>query len=317
MKYLWRIVQVLVVTCLVFAVAGFVATWAPDRSVDQLKIRWAPEPSQFILVQGMQVHVRDEGPKDDPVPLVLIHGTSSSLHTWDGWAMALKTQRRVIRFDLPGFGLTGPDPANDYSLGAYVHVVTGVVDALGVQSFVVGGNSLGGQVAWATAAAMPQRVKKLVLVDAAGYPMAPQSIPIGFRIARIPGLRRLAELILPRGVIESSLRNVYGDPGKVTPELVDRYYELTLREGNRKALAYRFDQMQKADVPAGVAAIRALKLPTLIMWGGKDRLIPVDNGKRFAADIAGSHLVVLDDLGHVPQEEDPARTVKIVENFLQ
>ena len=310
-------VLVLVVTCLVFAVAGFIATWAPDRSVDQLKARWATEPSEFLLINGMQVHVRDEGPRDDPVPVVLIHGTSSSLHTWDGWTTALKPQRRVIRFDLPGFGLTGPDPANDYSLDAYVRVVKGVVDALGIESFVVAGNSLGGQIAWATAAAVPQRVKQLVLVDAAGYPMAPQSIPIGFRIARIPGLRHLAELILPRGVIESSLRNVYGDPSKVTPELVDRYYELTLREGNRKALAYRFDQMLKADVATGIAAIRALKVPTLIMWGGKDRLIPVDNGKRFAADIAVSRLVVLDDLGHVPQEEDPVRTVKIMENFLQ
>ncbi len=317
MKLLLKLILVLVVTCLVFAVAGVIATWAPDRSVAQLKSRWAPAPSQFLLIQGMQVHVRDEGPKDDPVPLVLIHGTSSSLHTWDGWVATLKTQRRVIRFDLPAFGLTGPSPANDYTLDAYVRIVAGVVDALGVQSFVVAGNSLGGQVAWATAAAMPQRVKQLVLVDAAGYPMEPKSIPIGFRIARIPGLKRLAEVILPRGVIESSLRNVYGDPNKVSPELVDRYYELTLREGNRKALSYRFDQMQKADVQAAIAAIRAIKLPTLILWGGKDHLIPVENGKRFAADIAGSRLVVFDDLGHVPQEEDPARTVQILQSFLQ
>ena len=155
-----------------------------------------------------------------------------------------------------------------------------------------------------------------MLVDASGYPTAPQSVPIGFRIARTPGLRRLAELVLPRGVIESSLRNLYGDASKVTPELVDRYYELTLREGNRQALAYRFDQLQKADVAKGMATIQALKVPALIMWGGKDRLIPVENGHRFAADIAGSQLVVFDDLGHVPQEEDPQRTVKVLRKFL-
>ena len=316
MKYLSRLMLVLVVVAIVFAVAGVIATWAPDRSVAQLKERWAQAPSQFVAVNGLAVHVRDEGPRDDPVPLVLLHGTSASLHTWDGWVADLKRQRRVIRFDLPAFGLTGPDLQNDYTLEAYVRTVQAVVNAMGVENFVLVGNSLGGQVAWATAAALPQRVRQLVLVDASGYPMAPQSVPIGFRIARIPGVRRLAEWVLPRGVIQSSLRNVYGDPSKVTPELIDRYYELTLREGNRHALAYRFDQLQKVDVAQSVATIRALKVPTLILWGGKDRLIPVENGHRFAADIESAQLVVFDDLGHVPQEEDPQRTVQALRKFL-
>ena len=316
MKFLFRLILVVAVVGVVFAVAGVVATWAPDRSVEQLAVRWAQSPSQFIAVGGLQVHLRDEGPRDDPVPLVLLHGTSASLHTWDGWATDLKDTRRVIRFDLPAFGLTGPDSQNDYSLEAYVRLVERVVNAMGIQNFVLVGNSLGGQVAWATAAALPHRVRQLVLVDASGYPPVPQSIPIGFRIVRIPGLRWLAEVVLPRGVIQASLRNVYGDPAKVTPALVDRYYELTLRQGNRQALAYRFDQMQKADVSKGLAAIRKLKLPTLILWGGKDRLIPVENGRKFAADIAGSQLVVFDDLGHVPQEEDPQRTVQALRKFL-
>lgn len=316
MKYLLRLILVAVVIAVVFVIAGIIATWAPDRSVEQLKGRWAQAPSQFLAVNGLQVHVRDEGPRDDPVPLVLLHGTSASLHTWDGWVADLKGQRRVIRFDLPAFGLTGPDLQNDYTLEAYVRTVVGVVNAMGVKDFVLAGNSLGGQIAWATATALPQRVRQLILVDAAGYPMAPQSVPIGFRIARIPGLRRLAEVVLPRGVIQASLRNVYGDPSKVTPELVDRYYELTLREGNRQALAYRFDQMLKVDIAKGMLAIRALRVPTLILWGGKDRLIPVENGHRFAADIVGSQLVVFDDLGHVPQEEDPQRTVQALRKFL-
>ncbi len=316
MNYLFRLIMVLVVACVVFVIAGVIATWAPDRPVDQLVERWAREPSQFLTVNGLQVHMRDEGPKTDPMPLVLLHGTSASLHTWDGWAADLKRQRRVIRFDLPAFGLTGPDLKNDYRMDTYVRFVESALDALGVQNFVVAGNSLGGQIAWATAAALPHRVKQLVLVDASGYPMEPQSIPIGFRIARLPGLRRLAEVVLPRGVIQASLRNVYGDPSKVTPELVDRYYELTLREGNREALAYRFDQMQMAEEVKIVATIRSLKVPTLILWGGRDRLIPVENGRRFAADIAGSQLVILDDLGHVPQEEDAVKTVEVLHNFL-
>jgi pimeloyl-ACP methyl ester carboxylesterase len=312
MKLTIRIVGVLLVACCVFAVAGILATWAPDRPVSALAARWAQPPSQFIEVDGMQVHVRDEGPRDDPMPIVLLHGTSASLHTWDGWVQSLSGQRRVIRFDLPAFGLTGPNPHNDYSIAAYIHLVVGLVDKLGVKQFVLAGNSLGGQIAWGTALALPQRVSKLVLVDAAGYPFEPTSVPIGFRIARMPGLRVLVERVLPRGVVDSSVRNVYGDPAKVTPELVDRYYELSLRAGNRKALAYRMDQRLSGDE----AGIKNLKMPTLILWGAKDRLIPLDSAKRFAADIAASKLVVFDGLGHVPHEEDAPATVAAVKAFL-
>jgi pimeloyl-ACP methyl ester carboxylesterase len=84
-------------------------TWAPDRPVAELTGRWAPPPSTFIDVKGLKVHVRDEGPRSDPAPIVLIHGTSASLHTWEGWVAALKGQRRVITMDLPGFGLIGPN----------------------------------------------------------------------------------------------------------------------------------------------------------------------------------------------------------------
>jgi len=243
---------------------------------------------------------------------VLLHGTSASLHTWDGWVKGLGPTHRVIRFDLPAFGLTGPQPQNDYSIAAYVRVVQGVVDKLGVQKFVVAGNSLGGQIAWATALAMPQRVSKLVLVDSAGYPLQSTSVPIGFRIARTPGLRVVMEHVLPRGVVDSSVRNVYGDPSKVTKELVDRYYELTLRAGNRQALAYRMDQRMSGDE----ARIKTLNVPTLILWGAKDHLIPVDTARRFAADIKGSRLVVFDALGHVPHEEDATQTVQAFKAFL-
>lgn len=312
MKLALRILGVTLLAVLVFGLAGMLATWAPDKPVEQLKARWAPVPSQFVEVMGMQVHLRDEGPRDDPVPIVLLHGTSSSLHTWDGWADALKGQRRVIRFDLPGFGLTGPHPDNNYAMDAYVRFVAAVLDRLGIQRVVLAGNSLGGQIAWATAYALPTWVDKLVLVDSAGYPVQSISVPLGFRLARTPGVRELMQYFLPRGVVRESVRNVYGDPAKVTPELVDRYVDMTLRAGNRAAVARRFEQSQSADV----AHIQALKLPTLILWGGKDRLLPLENGRRFERAIAGSRLVVFDDLGHVPQEEDPVRSVAEVKSFL-
>ena len=313
MKLVLRILVVTVVAILVFAIAGIAATWAPDRTVDSLKARWAQPPSQFIEVAGMQVHLRDEGPRDDPVPIVLLHGTSASLHTWDGWSQTLSKTRRVIRFDLPAFGLTGPNPQNDYTLKSYVNFVTAVMDKLGVQRFVLGGNSLGGQIAWETAHALPARVERLILVDSGGYAFVPQSLPVGFQIARMPVLRNLMAYTLPRGIVQNSIENVYGDPSLVQPALIDRYYDLTLRAGNRNALGYRLDQGYVSDE----AKIKSLKLPTLILWGAKDRLIPPESGQNFARDIAGSKLVMFEALGHVPHEENAQMTLAEVQKFLQ
>lgn len=296
-------------------VAGFVAlNWAPDRPVAELEARWAPPPSTFIDLAGMRVHLRDEGIRDDPVPIVLLHGTSASLHTWDGWVAALAAERRVIRFDLPGFGLTGPTPDGDYRIERYVEFVAAMLDVLGIERCVLAGNSFGGNVAWqATLALPPGRVQQLVLVDAAGYPLVSESVPIAFRIARVPGLSSLMTVTLPRRLVESSVRNVYGDPDRITPELVDRYYEISLREGNRAALVERF-----AQAPHGQHAERIgeIQVPTLIIWGGRDRLIPPQQGELFHRDIAASRLVVFPELGHVPHEEDPAATVAVVREFL-
>ncbi len=287
--------------------------WAPDIPVESLRPLWAPPPSQFLSVDGMQVHLRDEGPRSDSLPVVLLHGTSSSLHTWDGWTISLRATRRVIRFDLPGFGLTGPAADGDYRLDAYVRFVAHVLDTLGVRRVVLAGNSLGGWIAWRFAVAHPERVQRLVLVDAAGYPFASQSVPIGFRLARTPVLKVFMRRLLPRSMVEQSVRSVYGDTSRVTPGLVQRYYDLTRREGNRAALVARFEQTPS---DPDTAAIRTISIPTLIIWGERDRLIPRAIAARFGRDIAGSRVVMFPRLGHVPHEEDPVATIGALRQFL-
>lgn len=304
-------VVIVLLTALVMALAW---SWAPDRSVNSLKARWAAPPSRFVTLQGMQVHIRDEGPRDDPTPIVLIHGTSASLHTWDGWVAALSPHRRVVRMDLPGFGLTGPAADGDYSMARYTGFMRELLDLLKLDAVVMAGNSLGGGIAWQTALAHPTRVRQLILVDATGYPLQPQSMPIGFRLAQMAWLAPVTQKILPRSMIAASVRNVYGQPDKVTPALVDRYYELTLREGNRASLTKRFQYRSSDAALAG--QISQLRMPTLILWGSEDRLIPPDHGQAFHQDIAGSQLQVFEGLGHVPHEEDPEATVQGVVNFL-
>ena len=290
---------------------------APDRPVETLVARWAPAPSDFIEVKGMVVHLRDEGPRDDPNPVLLIHGTSASLHTWEGWVKVLKARRRIITFDLPGFGLTGPFAGqytpDDYRGDTYARFVLDLMDQLKLPRAVVGGNSLGGEVAWRMALMAPQRVTGLILVDAVGPAFTPQSMPIGFMIARVPVIGRISEFALPRSMVEQSVQDVYGHPERVTAELVDRYFELSLRSGNRRALGLRLKQMVPGEDAEKIASIRQ---PTLILWGGRDKLIPPVAARQFQQLITVSKLVMFNDLGHVPQEEDPARTVEPVKAFL-
>ena len=300
---------------------------APDLPVEALVGKWAPPPSEFIDLRGQLVHLRDEGPRHtgtggSPAPIVLLHGTSASLHTWEGWVAGLKGQRRVISFDLPGFGLTGPytgaytageDAAGDYSGDTYARFVLDLLDHLQLPQVVLAGNSLGGDIAWRVAVLAPERVQSLVLVDAAGPPFQPEKIPTAWMLARTPGLGWLLESMLPRSLVAEGLESVYGDPSKVTPELVDRYFALALREGNRRALGERLRNWQPGE---GSERIDSIRQPTLILWGGRDRLIPPAIGKEFERRIAGSRLVVFDNLGHVPHEEDPVATLVPVREFL-
>lgn len=290
---------------------------APDRPVETLVARWAPPPSDFVDVRGQIVHLRDEGPRADPAPLVLLHGTSSSLHTWEGWVRELRREHRVITLDVPGFGLTGPftgrHAPDDYRGDTLARFVLEVLDQLGVQRFGVGGNSMGGEIAWRIASMAPQRVQRLVLVDASGTRFEPESLPLGFWLVRIPVLNQLGQYLLPRALVAQGLVNTYGHAERVTAELVDRYYELALRDGNRRALGLRAQQLERGD---HVDRIAALRLPTLILWGGRDRLIPPPVAEEFHRMIPGSQLKVYPDLGHLPHEEDPAATLPELQRFL-
>jgi pimeloyl-ACP methyl ester carboxylesterase len=293
-----------------------VALWlsrAPDWPVETLVARWAPPPSQFIDLNGQLVHLRDDGARSDATPLVLLHGSASSLHTWEAWVKALRARHRVITVDLPGFGLTGPNASGDYAVASDARFVLDLLDRLQVPRFAIGGHALGGEVAWRVAQLAPERVSRLILVDAGGPALAADAAPIGSWIARLPLLDRLFDRVLPRPIVVAGLHNAYGDPARVGDALVERTQAMLLREGNRAALVQRLRQRSRDDdAQPGLG----LKLPTLILWGGRDRLLPVDGAHRVQAAIDGSRLLVFDDLGHVPHEEDPARTVSPVMAFL-
>jgi pimeloyl-ACP methyl ester carboxylesterase len=303
----------LLLAVLVLLLATGLYFYRADLPIDTLRAKYAGPPSQFITVDGLSVHFRDEGPPTDSVPLVLLHGTGASLLTWNGWVSALKTNHRVIRLDLPAYGLTGPNATGNYSATAYVAFLTAFLDKIGVKQCDLGGNSLGGGVAWRFALAHPARVGRLVLVDAAGYPLQSQSVPLAFRLARVPGLNRLLTYITPRAVIEQSLKNVYADPARVSNALVDQYLDMALRTGNRAAF---IDRLAGAGPDSAWQQMAQIRQPTLVLWGGQDRLIPVVNARRFHADLPHDTLVIMPNAGHVPMEELPAASVRVVQTFL-
>ncbi len=299
------------VIVLVVVGAGIAALRTPDIPLAELKARWATPPSRFVNIDGLEIHVRDEGPRDDPSPVVLIHGTGSSLQTWDGWADGLRGSRRVIRFDSPGFGLTGPNPKGIYTNAYYIDIVVRLLDALGVQRAVLAGNSAGGRLAWHVAAEHPDRVQALVLVNAGGYPRT-TPLPPGLKIAKSPVGPFLMGFV-KRSQAEAGAQGAYGDPRRLTAANVDRSLAMILRPGNRAAIGATLRQGGDGEDAGLVKTIRA---PTLILWGSKDRVIPPSDAAHFHRDIVGSRLVVLDGVGHMPQEEAPQESLAAAADFL-
>lgn len=297
----------------VLALLGLALGYTPDTDPAAMRAKYGAAPSQFVDAgEGLTVHVRDTGPRDAPV-LVLVHGSNASLHTWEPWAERLDARFRVVRLDLPGHGLTGAAPGGDYRNTAYADVVDRVTRQLGLARFAIGGNSMGGGVAWHYALAHPDRISALILVDSVGQPEPSGSTPIAFRIARLPVLRDLAATITPRRLIADSLPPAYADPAHIDDNKIDLYWELLRYPGNRAATMARFATPSE---PATPGMLRRLTMPTLILWGAQDRLIPLASGRWLAANIPGSRLIVYSGAGHLPMEERPDQSAADVDRFL-
>ena len=307
-----KIIRWFALTVTIVIAGAVMWAWRSDIPAQEIQLKYGGAPSRFIRVLGMDVHFRDQGNPNDSLPLVLIHGTSSSLHTWEGPIKAMGGSRRIITFDLPGFGLTGPSPDNTYSYASWNQFLDSLTNRLGIEQFYLGGNSLGGGIAWNYALHQPKKLAGLILIDASGYPKKNESGSIGFRLAAVPGLNLLMLRLTPRILIRRSLEAAYGQTELVTEELVDRYLELLLREGNRSAALSLFRNPLRPDP----MRIREIRVPTLVIWGREDKLIDYRNASQFAQDIPGAHAVVLDGIGHVPMEEDPKAVSQVIIAFM-
>mgnify|MGYP006157145713 FL=1 len=283
-----------------------------DISLEELKKEYANEQSEFVEVNGMQVHYRDEG---TGFPIVLMHGTAASLHTYDAWTKQLSKDYRVIRLDLPAFGLTGPNKNADYSIESYTKFLSQFLEKIKVDKFYLAGNSLGGNIAWNYAAEYPEKVLKLILIDASGLPtFTPQ--PSIFKMAKTPILNSLFLYITPKFIIRKNIEQVYADKLKVTDALVTRYHKMSLRTGNRKAFIDRAKTDFNLAEKVNLVKLKSVKTTTLLIWGAKDTWIPLGNGKRMDSMLPNSKLVILENSGHVPMEENPKESLEFLKSFL-
>jgi pimeloyl-ACP methyl ester carboxylesterase len=279
----------------------------PDLPLDFLKNKYAAAPSKFMALNELRIHYRDEGTGD---AIVLVHGTGASLHTWNAWAQELSQTHRVIRLDLPAYGLTGKDPKKRYSSKDYVDLIDAFLKELNVNQFHLAGNSLGGLVSWLYASYHPDKVQKLILIDPSGFPS--KKSPMVISLAKTPGINMLIRYVTPKAFIKKNLKEVYYNPDLISTQILDRYYELTLAPGNRTAFIDRA-KIEREDYTDRLGLITN---PTLILWGAEDAWIPLKNAYRFEEKIATSTVVVMKETGHLPMEEKPAKSLAITLDFL-
>ena len=291
---------------LVFLSIGMSIT--PDLAEEYIEKKYTNDASKFTWIDNLRVHYRDEG---KGMPIVLIHGTSSSLHTWEEWTKILIQSYRVISMDLPGFGLTGPSADHNYSIEYYADFLDKFLTKLDIDSIYLAGNSLGGQIAWYYTSHHLDQIKKLVLIDPAGFYSA-KEIPFVFKLARMPLINLLIGKITPKFFIEKNLKEVYYDTEKITDDLIERYHDLTLRKGNRTAFINKANQPIKDHT----MRLKLITSPTLILWGNNDNWIPVINATKFLKELPNVQLKIMEETGHIPMEERPLESVAHTLKFL-
>jgi pimeloyl-ACP methyl ester carboxylesterase len=299
----------LTVLLLIVLLGGCLWLYSPDKARAELEAEYARPPSTFLEIAGIRLHLRDTGPRDAPA-LLMLHGFASSLDTWDDWANQLSADYRVIRLDLPGFGLTGADPSGDYTDARTIAVLLALLDRLGEQRATLIGNSMGGRVAWAFAAAHPDRVSKLVLVSPDGF--ANPGIEYDKK-QDVPLMVRALPYTLPLFLLRPTLEAAYADPSKMTEVSLVRTRDMLLAPGVRRAVIARMEQTVLRDPRPLLARITA---PTLVIWGDKDGMIPISNAQDYLAAMPNAKLVTLPGIGHLPQEEAPKESLAPLRAFL-
>jgi pimeloyl-ACP methyl ester carboxylesterase len=309
-KFLIGIAALFGVVVVVLA-AGYFALRRPDIPFQTLDAKYANAQSKWLdMGDGVRLHYRDQGNPNGHV-LILVHGFSASLHTWEPWVQRLGSRYRILTLDLPGHGLTETPPDYHASTDGFVDIVHRFAEKMNAPRFTLAGNSMGGGVAWNYALAHPEQLDALVLVDAAGWPERGDNPPLIFALINNPALKPIIRDLDTKPMIQGGLQKSFGDPAFADAAMVERYYELSRAPGHRAILL----NIERSG-PATPERMAQIHVPTLVLHGEKDNLIPVSSGRRFAETIPGAEIVTFANIGHVPMEEAADQSAAALAAFL-
>ena len=312
-----KILKIFVLTLGILLTLAFMLLYQGDIPKDVVNARYSSPASQFLnLGDTGLIHYPDEG-NHRAIPVVLIHGSNASLHTYEPWVERLQDDYRIISLDLPGHGLTGEVPSNDYSIDAFVKTIDGVMDHLGIEQFVLAGNSMGGRATWGYALKHPEKIVGMVIIGSGGpeswYGDQPRANSVWvFNLLGSPWFRKIAAQLDPYYVTVQGLKAAYNNSPIIDDALISRYYDMKLREGSRRATITRAGLKRSQEE----FDLSQLTMPALIMWGREDTLVPFSIAERFEQELPNTTTAYYEDVGHIPMEEIPAASAKDIAKFL-
>jgi pimeloyl-ACP methyl ester carboxylesterase len=311
MKFL-RFLGYAFLSLLAFTAIGLIAALLAYRDIpaEELEARYINAASRFINIDGVRIHFRDEG--EGPA-IVLIHANFANLLGWEPWVDALKDSYRVIRFDMTSHGLTGPDPTGDYTQERTLELIEKFIDAMGLERLSIAGTSMGGTMAIHYTHRHPERIDKLIL-------LSPGSLEGKERKAgprgEVPDAAYVLMYIMPRALPEFMLRSGFGDESKLSDELIDRWYDMWMREGQRKAQLDRLRQYKAGDIDA---VIQELEVPTLLLWGEANTTANFEQAFEFQELLENTeslYMITYPGVGHMAVQEAGVETGRDVRAFL-
>lgn len=317
MKKGWKITIFILASLILLVLVGpFLIPIPPLENVQSPQSLADPD-SQFVEINDIDVHYKQSG-SGEPV-FILLHGFGASTFSWREVMEPLADSGTVIAYDRPAFGLTERplewEGDNPYTQESNIELLLGLMDSLGVEEAVLMGNSAGGTVATAFTLAYPERVTALIEVDAAIYQTMPDSAFLDW-LLQTPQLDRIGPLIARRlggSQGDEFLESAWHDPEKITPEIIEGYRQPLKVENWDRAL---WEHTQATDPPGLAERLDQIQVPTLVISGDDDQIVPVENSRRLADDIPGAKLAVIENCGHLPQEECPQAFLQAVYEFL-
>lgn len=307
-----RIIGYVFATFFVALLIGVViALWVyRDIPAADLEAKYASPASRFMNIDGVRIHYRDEG--DGPAVL-LLHANFGNLIGWDPWVKALEDSYRVVRIDFTSHGLTGPDPTGDYTLERTIELTEKFIDAIGLERFSIGGTSMGGTIAIHYSNRHPERIDNLILLSPGS--LEGRDIKESRR-GEVPDAAYALAYILPRAIPEFMLTEGFGDDTKLKDELIDRWHDMWLREGQREA---QLDRLSQYKAGAIEDVIRSLQPPTLLLWGEANTTAHFEQANEFRElleNVESLKFISYPGVGHMAVQEAGYETGRDVRAFL-